>query len=414
MKFQNNTQKKINLAALFFLLAVTWGVTFNTAGIFTAPVQETLKVPRADLLMTFTYRGIAMVLGSVITGVLLKKFRPLNIMRAGALILFVSYFMMSRINSLNEYFLVNSVQVLATTMTGFVPAAMIISDWYGKNSSTAMGFAFMGSGMGGMFFNILGGRIIASSGWRTSAAVISFIMLGVVLSSLFLLIKEKERQTEVSDINSEEMAVLSDTDPESPVRGGIMLGDAMKKGSFWLLTLSLFLMSIAMNGLINNLAPSLKDIGYPIEFASSVTGICMVGMAVGKLLTGYSMDRFGVKFTCFTGTLLLAAGCLGLIFGHSVIGIALVVISFTLGTPMGSLAVPGYAGKVYGKADFASIQSFFQTAFSIGNIAGPFLISVLYAMSGSYNSSWITLISLTIVSSVIIWLLMPDRKHEMK
>lgn len=404
-KFELNTQKWINVGALFLLLMVTWGITFNSSGMYTAPVQATLGVERSEILMTYTYRGVAMVLGTILTGILLKKFKVLTIMRAGGLLLFISYYLMSKITSLPQYFIVSSIHVLATTMSGFIPVSIVIRDWFGKKSATALGLAFMGSGFGGMLFNILGGKLISSKDWRFAATVISFIIITCVILSIFILVKEPPAGY------VPEGEEVSNTDGTAKV-SGIMLADAMKKPSFWLLAISLFILSISINSIINNVSPALVDLGYTIEYASTITGIAMVGMALGKAITGFSIDKFGVKFTSVLGTIFLALGYAGLLFGNTLLGIGIIVFSFTLGTPMGSLAVPAFASINYGLKDYASIQSFFQTSFSIGSIFGPIMMSMLYGRFGNYNSSWIVIIALTLLSAAIMFLLLPSLKKS--
>ncbi len=400
---QFNNQKWINVIALFFLLAVTWGITFNSGGMFTAPVQKTLGVARSEILMTFTYKGVAMVIGTILTGVLLKKFKVLNVMRVGGIVLFINYILMSRITSLPQYFFVSSMHVLGTTMTGFIPSSLIIHQWFGKKSGAALGIAFMGSGFGGMFFNILGGSLIAGRDWRFAALVIALIMLAVIVLSSFLLIREAPKDYVPA---GDELA-----EGEAPTEvTGIILNDAMKKPSFWMITLSLFILSIAMNAIVANVSPALVDLGYSISFASTVTGLCFVGMSLGKAITGVSMDRFGVKFTSVAGTVGLAIGFAGLLFGRMPLGIIIIIASFLFGTPMGSLGVPAFTSTLYGMKDYAGIQSFLQTSFSLGSIAGPIIMSILFARFGNYDASWILFFSLTLLSALIMFFLLPAHK----
>ncbi|NLV47672.1 MAG: MFS transporter [Clostridiaceae bacterium] len=390
MKSVTKNYQWIIIASLFIVLAVNWGIVFNSSGVFIIPIQTQFGTSRAAMLMGLFIRGIVSVITTLIGGQLIDRFGVLRVMRIASLILAVSSFAFAGVNSIGLYYLVMAIQVMATVLTGFLPCSILVNDWFPGKNAIAMSIAFMGSGFGGMLFNFLGGRWIAGMGWQTAALLFAIVISVILIPLAFFVLKNNPDQGVRDNIHMK---------MDLP---GISFVKARRSFKFWALIAVFAINCICASGVINNLTPSFQDIGYSLEKASLITSIAMVCMSIGKLSVGFFFDRLGLRRTTFFANLSLLACLAGLVYGQHIIGVVIALAGFIMGAAYISVAGPVLAYELYGQKDYPKISSFIQTAFNSGGVIAPLIIAALYTQSNSYRPSWI-LFAVMITGSLFVY-----------
>lgn len=386
---ENDNYKWVIIIGLFLCLTVSWGLIFNAGSIFVTPVQKELNTDRSVMLLAMVIKGIASVLASFAAGFLMNRFGALRLMRVAVVVLTASFFAFSFITTIPQYFIVITLQVIATTLCGFLPVSVIVNDWFPGKNATAMGLAFMGSGIGGMVFNALGGYWISSMGWRKAVLLLSLIMALIMIPITNLVLKTRNRQSAVEAHH----ANLNEP--------GVILEDARKHPSFWIILVSFTISSITLTGVVNNLSPAYQDLGYTLKNAALISSVAMISMAAGKILIGQLFHRAGLRKASMLASLSMIILVIGLIFGTSIPGVAATLFGFILGGGFVSMSVPVLADGIYGRRDFSRISGVLQGAFNIGSIIGPLMMSPLYGLTNSYNASWYLFIALSMINVVI-------------
>ena len=79
---------------------------------------------------------------------------------------------------------------MLTTM----PITFILNNWFKTDVGTALGFASMGSGLGGAFFNAVAGKRIELYGWRMTYRILSVVIFVLAVPCIFFLIKRKPEE----------------------------------------------------------------------------------------------------------------------------------------------------------------------------------------------------------------------------
>ena len=85
------------------------------------------------------------------------------------------------------YLLVATASMSASLLT-WVPLSVILNNWFWKKRAFAIGFSFMGSGIGGMKFSFIGARLIETIGWRSTFLVMAAILLLTVVPIVFFVV----------------------------------------------------------------------------------------------------------------------------------------------------------------------------------------------------------------------------------
>lgn len=394
--------KWVIVAGLFLCLTVSWGLIFNASSIFVTPIQEELKTDRSVMLLAMVLRGIASVLASFAAGSLMNRYGALKIMRITVVVLVASFFAFGFIRSVPQYLVVVALQVVATTLCGFLPVSVIINDWFPEKNATVMGLAFMGSGIGGMIFNALGGYWITALGWRRTALLLTLIMALVLLPIAFLVLRTRRHEGAVSSHAADLKAA------------GISLEEARQTPQFWLVLVSFMITSITLTGIVNNLSPAFQDLGYTLKNAALISSAAMISMSAGKILIGQLFYRLGLRNASILANLSTMICLMGLIFGGGIPGVAAVLTGFILGGGFASMSVPILADGIYGRRDFSRMSGVLQSAFNIGSILGPLIMSPLYGATGSYRVSWILFVGLLCINFFIYIKYLPNQVQAAK
>ncbi|HEY0784575.1 MAG TPA: MFS transporter [Acidobacteriaceae bacterium] len=129
---------------------------------------------------------------------------------------------------------------------------------------------------------------------------------------------------------------------------------------------------------------------------------------VGRLVTGYLIDRFSAHRMQSLILLLSAAGTLVLAFAGTS-SVALLGAAM-LGAGLGSEAdiAPYLLARYFGRKHFSVLYGLTWTAYAIGGATGPLLIGHLYDRHGTYESRYIVGLAAVALLAVFVSLLLRD------
>lgn len=387
--------KWIIVGGLFVTLVLSWGIIFNSMSIFVTPIQEDLQTTRSVMIIVMLVRGAGSVAASLVAGFLIDRFGALRVMRISVTVLILSFAAMAFMNSVAQYLVLAFIQVSATILSGFIPVSVIINGWFPGRNAGVMGAAYMGSGIGGMLFNYLGGVWIFRYGWQSTVLIMAGLMAVILLPTVFLVLRMKGRGR----------AMLQQTGREE----GMTLEEALKTRQMWMIMLSLTIMAITLGGMVNNLTPAFQDLGYSLTDAALITSLVMISMSLGKILIGKVFARAGLKAGSITANLFMMLPLFGLIMGRHSLGVLAVILGFSLGGGFASMSVPLLTDGLFGRKDYSRISGYKQAAFNIGNIIAPLIMSPLYSVTGSYDSAWMLFAVLMALNFFIYMKFLPSR-----
>ena len=88
---------------------------------------------------------------------------------------------MGRISKLWQYYALCISEVVGYTLAGPIPNQVLIANWFRARRGRAMGYAYLGLGLGGAVSPVLVNHLIGRYGWRHAFEAIGILILVILL-----------------------------------------------------------------------------------------------------------------------------------------------------------------------------------------------------------------------------------------
>lgn len=389
------------LLAFSCLLVATMGTT-TLLSFFTLPVSTALEVPRAAFTLYTSIMSLMVIVSMPFWGKMLPRIgirATVAISGAGA---GLSYIAMSYFTTLWQFYIAGIVVGFTLPACSFLPASVIITNWFEKRRGTAMGIAMAFTGVYAAIASIFLPGIIIESGWE-----FAYMLLGIVVLVLTIPIAPF-LYNHPSKMGLKPYGAKEETTSSAPSDAwpGISAKVVYRSGAFWLICTGLFFGHAAVIGFIQHAPAHLASKGIsPVE-AGTFMSFCMLSMIGAKVLLGWLNDRIG---TVNSNLACLSFGAFALFLftqmnGQSVMSIIGVTlfIAYAFGYAYNSIFPPLLISRMFGETkDFASIYGVAYALACIGVAVGPPLFGTSYDLTGSYDTMLIVGISFVALSAVL-------------
>ena len=190
--------------------------------------------------------------------------------------------------------------------------------------------------------------------------------------------------------NFEEVAAQS-------TRNGLNLKMALGTSAFWLIVITLFINNFSGLGIIQNQAPHLQDMGFPLATATAViTGIGL-GSSVGKFIFGWLCDRIQVKYACAISLGFLSVGTILSIQAGPASSLAFIwLYAIVLGLGGGGWlpTMSMLVNNNFGLASYGAVFGAVSLVQSSGGAFGPLFVGLMYDAMGTYHWAFIICLAL--------------------
>lgn len=376
--------------------AAAVGLVGNCYSLFLVPVCEELGFTRSQMSANQTILGIGMMLVALIWGPVFSKLRLRRIMCISAVVTCACYFLYGFASHIAVFYALSAVLALSTALLSWSPFTVIIGNWFNEKRGLAIGVTFMGSGVGGMVFNALGGVLINSVGWRQTFMIFAVIMAFTMLPTVLFVVKIKPEDVGLQPYG--EHAVPGE--PHS--RQGVSLANALKGRQMYLLLGCLLLLGFCFNSMNLTTAPNMRALGYSAIYSANVASMYMASLALGKIVLGAMCDRLGVWRGCAISLISLLIASICAMFARNIAVVALFVVANGLGTAFGSVAYPLISRDLYGERDQAAISGVFSSIASLGGAVGPTICGMVYDSTGAYTPAFAVMAAITLLLGTLV------------
>ena len=362
-------------------------VTVYTFGVFLKPLTETFGWSRESVSIAFGVAAMTVAGASPVLGYLLDR-RSTRDITVPCLIVFGIAFSSLAALTANLWHLYAIFFVIGLVGNGTAQLAFsrTVAMWFEQRRGLALAIVMMGGALGSIVLPPLAEFLITNVGWR-----IAFMALGTM--TLAVGIPAALRITEPTSANQSRSGPVT----------GVSFRDAARTRAYWIVVVVLFGASIAQNGALTHLPALLSDRGVAPAGAAFALSALGVASLVGRLASGWLLDRFfaahvafGLWMTAALGTYVLA-GADSLASG--VFGAALI------GFGMGGEAdvTPYLIVRYFGLKSFSLLYATTWTFYAIAGAVGPWLMGRAFDATGSYES---LLVRMAIVSATMAALLL--------
>jgi MFS family permease len=382
---------RVAAASALGMLVSFASVLVYTFGIFLKPIAETFSWSRESVSAAFGFAAMTAAVCAPITGMLLDRFGPRKVILPAIVVFGTAFASLSLLTPhLWHYFALFVVFGSVAMATSQVAYSRAISTWFHRRLGAALAFGMCGSAVGAMILPPIAQRLIDGLGWRRAAVTMGIAILAIGLPTVFGFIRERPGS-------------------RLPDGRGNAEGATVAQGTtdyrFWIIVVVLFCISITQNGAITHLSALLTDRGLDPDRAAIAVSALGGAALLGRLGTGWLVDRFFAPYVAFV---LLMATALGTFLLSSATSLTLGVLSASLiGFSMGGEAdvVPYLVARYFGLRAFSVLYALTWTAYAIAGAIGPVLMGKAFDATGSYASLLVWLAIATTVISPLMLLL---------
>ena len=264
-----------------------------------------------------------------------------------------------------------------------VPYGVVISHWFNRHRGLALALAMMGIGIGSVAVPVLAQRFITMFGWRSAFAIFGGAVLLVPLPVLAAWLQNDPEQRGLQPDGDQEK-IVSQLQPQA--KTGMSWREIWHSPTFWLLLCIFSLAGASVHGVALHMAAIFTDRGVSAARAAKATSLVGAAVIVGRLCSGYLLDRmFAPRVT----TLFYGATALGIaILCTGVNGNMAFVAAFLSGLGMGAeVETMAYmVSRYFGLAAFGISYGVAFGAFMISGSAGVLLMGAGYDRFHSYTA----------------------------
>jgi MFS family permease len=163
----------------------------------------------------------------------------------------------------------------------------------------------------------------------------------------------------------------------------------LKTRVYWTIAAGFIAVATAVSALVIHMVPLLRDTGMPLSQAAAVASFIGVGVILGRVLVGWTIDRVFAPNVAAAVFLLTASGCALLnLGGAQTAPLAAFLIGFALGAEIDLIAY--LTARYFGMKNYGFLYGSIYSMFSIGAAAGPAIVGRLYDLYGNYHIAlWI-------------------------
>jgi MFS family permease len=271
--------------------------------------------------------------------------------------------------------------------------ARSISTWFERRLGTALAFVMVGAGLGAMILPVIAQALVTRSGWRTSYLTLGILalLLGLPLSWRYI----RDRETTIKQSSESEVQ-----------HSGLTWQQGASTLAFWIIVAVLFVSSISMNGAITQLSALLTDRGITAGDAALCASILGGISILGRVVTGWLLDRFFGGGVAFVINLMTAAGILLLARANSFSAGCVAAALIGMGAGGEAAITPYLLTRYFGLRAFSTLYGLTWTFYAAAGATGPVILGRAFDATGSYTSL-LTILAIALGVAAALMLLLP-------
>jgi MFS family permease len=391
---------------LWSAVGLFWGVPISvySFSVFFKPLMEEFHAGRAAVSLAYTLKLIAAALCAAPIGWLTDRYGPRRVILISTGI-FGSLLLANRLfsGSIAQFYCFYVLLGFSVGGVGPIPYGSLVSHWFDRLRGLALGLTMLGIGLGAVIMPSLAQALIARFGWKTAYSILGASALLISGPVVGCLVKE----------SPEELDLLGDGRTAKPntiadVAHGLTAREAWRSQDFWLMALAFTLVSASVQGCVVHMAPMLSDRNLGQQAAASGSSLIGAAVMIGRIGTGYLLDR---TFAARLASILFALAALGIALLLLGSGPAVFAGALFVGLGLGAEVdlIPYLASRYFGLRDFGKVYSTLFAAFALAGALGPLIMGAGFDRTRSYSEPLSGFLVATVLGAILMSRLGPYR-----
>lgn len=366
-------------------------------GPFIEPLQAEFGWSRAQTSGGISIAAFISAIFCIPVGILVDRVGPRLIGLAGVVLMGLSVSLLATANgSTTNWLVLWSVVAMCTLWVQATVWTSAVTSRFSASRGLALAITLSGASVAATVFPLLATWLISTQGWRSAFVGMSAIWLLLVFPFLFIFFRSAKDKSRKPDAVVAELAVLS----------GLSLAEGLRTPVLYKLILAGGCFAFTAIGVVVHFVPILTDSGAEPLAAAGVASLVGIFSIIGRLGTGFLIDRFPAHVVGSCAFLIPLIACsLLLVDGSSAINqaVAAAIFGLTLGSEVDVIAY--LASKHFGLKNFGALYGALVMALAMGTAFGPLAAGSVFDHYGSYAPFLqLTMLLMTISAMALITL----------
>jgi len=406
------------VAIAFITMAIGVSVRSSFSLLF-PPILAEFKWDRGVTAGIYSVGFLFSMLISPFVGSAMARFGPALVMSFGA-VMVVGSLMLTAVaeTQLHLFVTLGAGVVGGCVILAYIGHSYLLPFWFERRRGLAIGIAFSGVGVGGMFIFPWVQSIIGEDGWREACWSMALLLLIVVLPlNLFFQRRRPEDMGLKPDGHGRSRRKPAGPPPADMVvdRAWVerdwSLASAARTSRFWWLSLGYFAGMYAWYSVLIHQTKYLVETGFSVEMAAFALGLVGLIGVTGQISLGALSDRIGREGAWTLGCLAFGI-CYVLLFALKVAPSPAMVYAMVAIQGLGygiSSVYPSIMAELFHSRRYGQIFGALGALSGLGAAVGPWVTGLIFDRTGSYDLGWAVALVACAVSAASVWLAAPRK-----
>ncbi len=374
------------VVAAFLNLFFAVGIIFYGFPVFYPAFVSSLGFTRAQVTQGFLIGSLVIGLPfGLAAGALVDRIGARWVILSGITFIGLPLILMGHMTRFWQYELLCITEMLGYTLAGPLANQVLISQWFRVRRGRAMGYAYLGLGLGGVIAPALANFFIRNFGWRHALEMTGSLILVVLFPVGFWITRSTPAEM---GLVPDGLALVPGETFDTLETASAKVSTAVRTTNFWLILLGTTLILGAVNVVIQHFILFLKDQGYSPATAARFLSILLASSLVSRVLVGYFADRFQKKNTMALFYLLLGAVIPILYIAHYPIAALAFAVAFGFAMGADYMLIPLVTAECFGIASLGKLLGLIMMVYSIGQWIAPWIAGRIFDTYHSYTWAW--------------------------
>ena len=378
-----------------------------TIGLLIAPLEAEFHWTAKEMFLAPTFATTATILIAPFMGAIVDRFGPRRVI---AISFAIEAVIMASFRFLDDslwlFYARYAGFALLATGTTHVAFASLVSRWFERRRGLALGIALAGFGLGGVFWSLVAQALFVRLGWRDAFPAMSCIVLLVTLPIVLLVVRDAPQsvglQVDGDAPSSKADGSVGQGIVDKVVLTGLSLREAARTQQYWLMVVTFSLVGLSVQSVMLHMVPYLTSRGEARDTAVMIQASLWAVLVVGRVSTGWLMDRFFAPRVGFAFLLLPIVGIALLASGAS--GVVALLSAMMVGLAAGAeVDVVAYlTGRYFGLKHYSAIYATFFSAYAFGSGVGPAATAWAVERAGGYTPVLWTISGVMVIAAALL------------
>jgi MFS family permease len=389
------------IAALGYATSV---IHVYAIGPFIEPLQTEFGWSRAQISFGLTISSFVSAVFCIPVGMLVDRIGPRRIGLVGVLLMTGAFALLGTTTGTKlNWALLWAIIAFATLGVQATVWTSAVNSRFEKSRGLALAITLSGASISAALFPVLATWLIAAYGWRVGFTGLGGLWAALVFPFLLFFFRGAHDQLRTARTVTPDVA---------RVLTGLSIAEGLRTPALYKLLMAAGLFSFTAVGTLVHFVPILTGAGVERLEAAGIASLIGIFSIVGRLGTGFLLDRFRAQNIGAIAFMLPVIG-LSLLLLDGANPLYQMVAAATIGLTLGAeVDVIAYlAAKYFGLKNFGALYGAMVMALSLGTSFGPLSAGAVFDRFGSYSPFLTLNIALMALSALALLSMGPAPAH---